>query len=164
MRNYKIAFILMFMVSFWLSAAGFAQNKKSKSKTKRKAVAAKKTGVTVKAGNMKKLTVTQWGGQGVGLSEADAGEMNVEFDCAHGVIKQPITLDANGHFAVSGTFTTERPGPIRMDDPDTTQPARYSGQVEGPIMTLTVELSNGKESLGPYTLKANVYPRLVKCL
>ena len=117
---------------------------------------------------MTTVTIKQWGGPGVSLNlEAQADQPNtfaIEFDCAHGALTGPVKVDAAGRFNVAGTFTPERGGPVRSDDPDRTQPARYTGQVTGDTMTLRVTLTDGKEALGPFKLKANAWGRIVKCL
>jgi hypothetical protein len=63
---------------------------------------------------------------------------SVEFNCGHGQLPGPLFLDANNHFAVTGTITIEHVGPMIVgDDPVTTFPANYEGQVEGESMRLT---------------------------
>jgi hypothetical protein len=102
-----------------------------------------------------------WGGEHIVLKVSEKGA-EVEFDCAHGQVTQPITLDKHGDFDVAGTFTPEHGGPVRRDENSTSASARYSGHVDGDTMSLTVSL--GKEKVGTYTLIRGSRPRLTKCL
>jgi len=102
-----------------------------------------------------------WGGEHIVLKVSEKGA-EVEFDCAHGQVTQPITLDKHGDFDVAGAFTPEHGGPVRRDENPTSASARYSGHVDGDTMSLTVSL--GKEKVGTYTLIRGSRPRLTKCL
>ena len=52
-----------------------------------------------------------WGGPHVRLQVSDNGG-EIEYDCAHGTIAQPLVLDAQGHFSVAGTHDqSSRPPP-----------------------------------------------------
>src|SRR5687767_3405246 len=52
-----------------------------------------------------------WGGPHVRLVlTSNGGE--IEFDCAHGEIREPLKLSEQGRFSVAGTFVREG-GPIR---------------------------------------------------
>jgi len=107
-----------------------------------------------------------WGGRHIAI-QVTAGGAEVEFDCAHGTIEQPITLDADGRFDVPGTFVTEG-GPVSVPvDPDARSPqkvlaARYKGRVEGKKLILTVLIDSGKPS-DPFSLTHDNPPGLTKC-
>jgi hypothetical protein len=101
-----------------------------------------------------------WGGEHVILEVSKKGA-EVEFDCAHGQITQPMTLDQHGDFDTPGTFTPEHGGPVRRDENTPPADARYSGHVDGGAMTLTVTL--GKEKVGSFTLTRDSHPILRKC-
>jgi len=101
-----------------------------------------------------------WGGEHILLKVSEKGS-EVEFDCAHGQIAQPITLNKHGDFDVSGTFTPEHGGPVRRDETVSSAPARYSGHVNGDTMSLTVTLA--KETVETYTLTRGASPKLMKC-
>ncbi len=101
-----------------------------------------------------------WGGEHILLEVSEKGA-EVEFDCAHGQITQPITLDKHGDFDVAGTFTPEHGGPVRRDENTPPSPTRYSGHADVDTMSLTVTL--GKETLGAFTLTRNASPILRKC-
>jgi hypothetical protein len=102
-----------------------------------------------------------WGGEHIVLKVSEKGA-DVEFDCAHGQVTQPITLDKRGDFDAAGTFTPEHGGPVRRDENTPSASARYSGHVDGDTMSLTVTL--GKETVGIYALIRGSRPRLTKCL
>ena len=102
-----------------------------------------------------------WGGEHIVLKVSEKGA-DVEFDCAHGQVTQPITLGKHGDFDAGGTFTPEHGGPVRRDENTPSASARYSGHVDGDTMSLTVTL--GTEKVGTYTLVRGSRPRLTKCL
>jgi len=101
-----------------------------------------------------------WGGEHIVLQVSEKGA-DVEFDCAHGQVTQPITLDKHGDFDVAGTITPEHGGPVRRDENPLPASARYAGHVDGDTMSLTITL--GKERMGIYTLVRGSRPRLTKC-
>jgi hypothetical protein len=101
-----------------------------------------------------------WGGEHVLLQVSDKGA-EVEFDCAHGQITQPMALNEHGDFDIAGTFTAEHGGPVRRDETSSANPARYSGHVNGDTLSLTVTLE--KDTLGPFTLTRDNRPILKKC-
>jgi hypothetical protein len=97
----------------------------------------------------------------VSLSVLDTGAA-VEFDCAHGSLDEPLSLDESGRFDVRGTFVREG-GPVRKDPTEEKQPARYSGTTDGRILDLDVSLQTG-ERLGTFRLAIGQPPQLRKCL
>jgi hypothetical protein len=101
-----------------------------------------------------------WGGEHIILEVSEKGA-EVEFDCAHGQISQPMALNQQGDFDVLGTFSQEHGGPVRKDEQVTSNPARYSGRVLGDTMTLTV--TRGKENVGTFTLNHGARANLRKC-
>jgi hypothetical protein len=104
-----------------------------------------------------------WGGLGVSLSVSDSGA-EVEFDCAHGTIRGPLRLDAEGRFDLPGVFVRERPGPVREGAPGgAEEPARYRGRAHGDTLTLEAFLPGPGRTVGPYTLERGAAPRLRKC-
>lgn len=102
-----------------------------------------------------------WGGARVGLAVEET-KARLEFDCAHGVIGRPLTLDGKGGFQVEGRYFPEHGGPVRADEDTEGRPARYSGSLSARTLTLTVRLEDG-QTLGPYTLRLGQTPRLMKC-
>lgn len=102
-----------------------------------------------------------WGGPHVRLVLTSGGA-EIEFDCAHGEIKEPLKRDEQGRFNVAGTFVREG-GPVRSDESSAVRPARYSGRVEGDKMTLTVTLTDSNEKLDEFSLTRGSDGRLWKC-
>ncbi|HEV2707816.1 MAG TPA: hypothetical protein VGV59_17990 [Pyrinomonadaceae bacterium] len=86
-----------------------------------------------------------WGGERVSLEVGDEGA-RVEYDCAHGTIDRPLVLDRRGRFNVTGTHVEERGGPVRMGEGQNAYAVRFSGQVSGARMKLTVRRSDNKAS------------------
>jgi len=101
-----------------------------------------------------------WGGDHVFLEVTESGA-ELEFDCAHGHIDEPLRVDVHGRFDVNGTFTPEHPGPVRRDESALQSKTRYVGRVAGETMVLTV-VRNEKE-LGSFSLVHGTRPRLKKC-
>ena len=103
-----------------------------------------------------------WGGDHA-LLEITTTSASIEFDCAHGTLTVPLTLN-RGAFDVTGDFVQEHGGPIRTDETVNRQPARYSGTVSGNTMTLLVRLTTTGEDRGTYTLTRGSTGRVFKCL
>jgi hypothetical protein len=101
-----------------------------------------------------------WGGRGARL-EVTAEGAEVEFDCAHGAMG-PLELDDEGRFEVEGTYTLEGPRPVRPLGP-ASEPAIYTGGLEGDDLTLEVERESGAV-VGPYELSRGQAGRVLKCL
>jgi hypothetical protein len=104
-----------------------------------------------------------WGGDHAAL-EVIAGGGRIEYDCAHGEVGEPLRLDRDGGFDVTGTHTPGHGGPIREDEKLVSHPARYVGRVDGRRMTLTVTMTDTSETLGTFALTYGVPGRLMKCL
>lgn len=102
----------------------------------------------------------KWGGQHVRL-EVSASGAEFEFDCAHGRMTGPLTLQ-NGRFATTGTFVRER-GPVRLDDPDEGQRVYFKGEVQGSRMTLIFSLTEDFSEAETFTLTHGAEARLFKC-
>src|ERR1044072_1711527 len=68
--------------------------------------------VLVYSGMMQRIRRGEWGGAHIHM---DVGEQSatIEYDCAHGEIAGPLTIDDEGKFKLRGTFTPEHGGPIR---------------------------------------------------
>lgn len=109
----------------------------------------------------KPLPTGTWGGPHIRL-EVTARHTTIEYDCAHATIDQPIILDRQGRFSVSGKQFPEHGGPVRQEDEEG-HPARFSGQVKGNAMALRVENSTTRELIGNFTVVYGAEPRLFKC-
>ena len=103
-----------------------------------------------------------WGGDHAALTITATGS-SIEFDCAHGTMPAPLTLNRDT-FDVAGEYVQEHGGPIRSDDNAPRQPARYSGTVSGRTMTLRVRLTETAQDLGAFTLTLGSAGRVFKCL
>jgi len=104
-----------------------------------------------------------WGGAHIGLEVTEKGA-EVEFDCAHGTIAQPLLLDRQRRFDVKGVYIQEHGGPVREGEAAGGRPARYAGRVDSSTMTLTVTLTDTNEKIGTFTLTSGKVPVLRKCL
>ena len=104
-----------------------------------------------------------WGGEHVGLTLGSTSG-RLEYDCAAGTIAEPLILSADGSFAVDGTHTPGMGGPDRIGYIPPSYPARYTGTVRGETMTLRVSVPSRNLTLGPFRLRRNAEPRLLKCL
>jgi hypothetical protein len=103
-----------------------------------------------------------WGGNHIGLA-ASAGGAQIDYDCAHGSIDEPIVLRADGSFEAFGTHVLERPGPIPYGQPEDSHPARYSGITDGKTMTLTVTMIDLDRQVGTFVLYYGQTPKVFKC-
>jgi len=101
-----------------------------------------------------------WGGDHARLTISSTAA-TIEFDCAHGTIDVPLTVDRNGRFDVGGIFVREHGGPIRVDETLEQEPARYAGTTDGRTMNLIVTSSR---PLGTFTLVFGQQGRVFKCL
>lgn len=101
-----------------------------------------------------------WGGQHIRL-EVTATGARIEFDCGHGTLDAPLTLQA-GRFDVAGTYVREG-GPVRIGGAEKGRVARFKGQVEGTRMTLTFALDGAEGAGDSFTLTRNEEARLFKC-
>ena len=112
------------------------------------------------ASRLERVPNGEWGGEHVRLSLEDAGG-KIEFDCAHGSLDGPLTLDDSGHFDVAGRLIWEG-GPVQKDEMANARPARYRGETDGKQMSLAVTLEGG-ESAGMFSLARGGRAKLVKC-
>ena len=104
-----------------------------------------------------------WGGEHIQM-QVDENGARLQYDCAHGSVDEPLTLDHEGRLDVKGTHVRERGGPVRRGDKPDNRPARYTGRVEGQTMTLTVMLTDSDESAGTFTLTQGEPGQIRKCL
>jgi len=109
----------------------------------------------------KPVATGTWGGEHIILEVSGKGA-EVEFDCAHGKITEPMALNKHGDFDVAGTLSPEHGGPMRQDETENLKPARYSGHVEGDTMNVTVTVDKD-ETVGTYTLTRGKQTMLRKC-
>jgi hypothetical protein len=103
-----------------------------------------------------------WGGPHIRMEVTGKGSQ-IEFDCAHSTIDEPIVLDRRGRFHVKGKFTAEHGGPIRRDEEPGSSPIRYAGEVKGKTLTLTITKAETSEKVGTFILTQGSEGRLMKC-
>lgn len=110
------------------------------------------------------LDAGTWGGDHLRLDVRENGA-DVQHDCGHGEIAGPITLGKDRRFDARGTFVREGHGPIRVDRPPVSRPARYEGQIKGTTLALKVTLTDTEppQEMGTFTLTRGREGRLWKC-
>ena len=108
----------------------------------------------------RRVPAGKWGGHHVRLEVSGSGA-EFEFDCAHGRLSGPLTLQ-NGRFAATGTYVRER-GPIRQDESDQGQRVFFKGEVEGSRMKLIFSLTEDFKDAETFMLTHGVDARLFKC-
>ena len=108
-----------------------------------------------------RLPSATWGGQHLVMSMDDG--IHLEFDCAHATLAEAPKLDKDGSFDVVGHYKQEHGGPVRKDEDETGNPARFQGSLKGDTLTLTIVLDD-KTKLGPYTLEKGKPGRIFKCM
>lgn len=99
-----------------------------------------------------------WGGENAGLI-ADDTSAHVHIGCTYGNISQEIVPDARGRFDVPGKQNiTAHPVDLGV-----MHPARFSGRVQGSLISLTVTLTDTAVVLGPVQLTYGKEPRMGPC-
>jgi hypothetical protein len=126
---------------------------------KQQSVNAKNVGVQ-QEGRMTKGT---WGGDHILMEVTDEGAQ-VEYDCAHGTISEPLRIDSQGKFSAKGTHVREHGGPVRAGDEDKGEPVIYSGTSDGKTATVTVTNSATGEVIGTFSITLGKTSRIRKCL
>ena len=114
------------------------------------------------ARKMQRLDNGTWGGLHIQF-QVDDGAVEIEYDCAHGSIAGPLTVDRQGHFSWRGTYTGERGGPIRMGQKADNQAVTYAGSVTGNTMKLIVRFENSSLEPQTFTLERDKVGRVFKC-
>lgn len=114
------------------------------------------------ARKLQRLNDGTWGGKHIQF-EVSEGSVNIEYDCAHGAISGPLTVDREGSFSWHGTYTREHGGPIRLGEKVNNQAAIYSGSIKVDTMTLTVKLENSNDEPLTFTLTRDTIGRVWKC-
>lgn len=88
----------------------------------------------------------------------------LEYDCAEGVIEEPLRPDAEGRFTAIGIHTPGHGGPIRVGEILPAFRARYDGHVDGERMSLLVTFTETGIVLGSFELRRGSSGLLVRCL
>lgn len=97
----------------------------------------------------------EWGGS-QGSLVVDAEGADVEIACAFGRIEGPIVL-AVGRFEGVGPWW---PGPAPPEEPFA---ARYDGEVDGRLLTLSITVDELAHVYGPVTLVLGADPTFPRC-
>jgi len=97
------------------------------------------------------LTYGDWGGADAQVTAA-ASTTHVSLNCSFGDFAGNVSLDANGRFAVNGSWNRSV-GPIQINSQ---MPAQLSGQVTGNTLTFAIAVNDtiAKQisSFGPATV------------
>lgn len=102
--------------------------------------------------------VGTWGGDDAGLIASETSA-HVHIGCTLGETEGPLQPDAEGRFDVAGTYNVDA-YPV---DRGIVHPARFTGQIVGRRMTLSVALTDTTRVLGPVLLTYGVEPRMGPC-
>ena len=102
-----------------------------------------------------------WRGPHASLLLTDSAG-SIEYDCGHGALHSPLQPDAEGRFTVAGAHVREHGGPVRDGEVPDSIPAQYVGQVRGDLITLRVLVAS--DTLGPFALRRDGAPQVIKCL
>ena len=99
-----------------------------------------------------------WGGDNAGLIATDSSA-HVHIGCTAGDVAGPLQVGTDGRFNVAGRYNITLYPVARGPD----HPSRFSGQIEGIVMTLTVALTDTAVTLGPVQLTLGKEPRMGPC-
>jgi hypothetical protein len=102
----------------------------------------------------------EWGGPQVHVSLGETGG-RIDFACASATIDSAVHLDTGGKFSATGRHEEFAGGPTQADTTPPTTPARYSGQVDGDTLQLSV-LRQG-HAAETYTLQRGRRTKLIRC-
>lgn len=93
--------------------------------------------------------VGEWGGTQASMTLGPSGG-TLNYQCGAGTIDSAWSLAAGGRFTASGRhYFGGGPLPSEGRPP---HPARYTGQVEGRVLMLTVVLTDLSQTIGPFRL------------
>lgn len=105
-----------------------------------------------------------WGGRGASMT-VQTDSSTLQFDCAHGRITAPWTLDSNGGFDLPGVYVKELGGPTPIGQPPPPEePARYTGRIVADHMSLTIHITSTSQTVGPFDLVRGSAGILLRCL
>jgi hypothetical protein len=99
-----------------------------------------------------------WGGENAGLIAFDT-TAHVHIGCTAGDTRQAVVADDQGRFDVPGRYNITLYPVARGPD----HPARFFGQIDGQVMTLSVALTDTAVTLGPVQLTFGKEPRMGMC-
>ena len=99
-----------------------------------------------------------WGGDNAGVIVTDSSA-HVHIGCTVGDVHQALETDAEGRFDVRGMYNITAYPVYRGLD----HPARFTGQIQDQVMTLTVQLTDTAVVLGPVQVFYGKEPRMGAC-
>ena len=99
-----------------------------------------------------------WGGDNAGAIVTDSSA-HVHIGCTAGDTKQPLVADSTGRFDVTGLYNVTLYPVARGPD----HPARFFGQTDGHVMSLTTILTDTAVTLGPVELTLGREPKMGPC-
>lgn len=102
-----------------------------------------------------------WAGDHLRLVLSASGG-RLDLDCASGTISDPVQAGSNGKFAATGTFEQHQAGPQRADAATKPASARYSGEIQNGVMTLTI-WPDGASTPNIFTLRLGATVKLRSC-
>ena len=109
-----------------------------------------------------KLPLGTWGGDNAGMIVGDTA-MHLHVGCTFGDVSGRIALSASGRFDVQGSYML-RAYPVAVGP---SVPARFVGQVEGAVATVTVTVDDTVQHTtvikGPVVVTLGDAPRLGPC-
>jgi hypothetical protein len=97
------------------------------------------------AARPKTLPLGVWGGHDISMEVKDDG-VEIEFDCARGMIIGPLVLDAGGRFHAKGSYKVEVPAPVALDQAAGSE-AVYTGRLNGSRLRLEIAISGQQEPM-----------------
>jgi len=99
-----------------------------------------------------------WGGDNAGVIVTDTSA-HVHIGCTVGNVHQALETDAEGRFDVPGLYNITAYPVYRGPD----HPSRFTGRIDGKVMTLTVQLTDTAVVLGPVQVLYGKEPRMGPC-
>jgi hypothetical protein len=99
-----------------------------------------------------------WGGEDAALIVSQDGA-HAHIGCTKGDVKGTIPLDADGRFAVDGSYNVDA-FPV---DRGILHPARFTGATDGRSLTFMVRLTDTDQTIGPATVTWGVEPHMRTC-
>lgn len=102
-----------------------------------------------------------WGGERMQLS-IDPQGARLSADCASGSIGTPLVVNARGGFVARGHFSQHQPGPQQADE-EAPPNARFSADVQGDLMTLTIT-TDATTTPQVVKLRKGAHVKLLRCM
>ena len=99
-----------------------------------------------------------WGGEDAALIVGQ-DSAHAHIGCTKGDVKGVIPLDADGRFAVDGSYNVNA-FPV---DLGILHPARFTGTTDGRTLTFIVRLTDTGQTLGPAVVTLGQEPRMGTC-